>query len=59
MANQRGRAPHTLSKEHQTKVFDSDKLRAANPNKIGPDAPKPKAPKKQPEQKQTNEQEET
>lgn len=57
MAEQlRGRAPHTLSKEHQTKVHDSDKLREKNPNKMGPDAPKPKA--SAPKAKPTEEQEE-
>lgn len=56
MANQRGRAPHSLSKEQQNALVESDALRAKNPNKIGPDAPK-KA--KAPKPKQANEQEET
>ena len=45
----RGRAPHSLTKEQQVKLKESDKLREANPNKMGPDAPKAAAaPKPEP-----------
>ncbi len=37
------RSPSTLSDEHQKRVKESDELRAKNPNRVGPDAPKKKA----------------